>query len=304
MVDQWIKIGNISQTGVYLGLPAKGDKLTIERDVTLEQFIHSIHPQGAVFHKLDAKGDIELPLKPKDGIDELIYAFFGQVSTVDNLDGTYTHTFTAKADNIPEFDIIKNLGTIQEKYTGCKVTKLSLKTPANGDVELTISIIAKEGAAVTGEPAPTAYDNSKTFHVRNASITWGGATFAVGNVELTLERDMADDGFALDSSPGRAIIPEGNFMATVKLDVIADDVTFIQDFLNGTAKALTLTLQTPNGETIEFHLPNAVITAREKATQVDKKVIIENVEIAGLDDGTNGAAYVVLTNDVASYPRT
>jgi len=304
MPEQWIKIGNISGNGVYIGLPAVGDKLTIDRDVTLEHYIHSIHAQDAVLHKIDAKGDLNLPFKPKDGIDELIYAFFGQVQTVDNGDGTYTHTFTAKPFDIPEFEIIKAIGQLQEKYTGCKVTKMVVKSPANGDVELTISILAKNGEIVSGETAPTSYDKSATFRVVGGNITWGGNTYAIGNVEITLERDADDGGYAINSDAGRSLIPEGNFKATVKLDVLADDVTFAQDFMAGTQKPLVLTLQTPTGEVIEFHVPNAIITKRGKATDVDKQLLIENVEIAGLDDGTNGSAYIVLKNDVSGYPRT
>ncbi len=303
MGNQWIKVGNISNTGVYLGVPAKGDGLTIEREVTPEYYINSIHPQEAILGKLDAKGELNLALKPKDGVDELIFAFFGQVNSVDNLDGTFTHTFTAKEKDIPEFEIIKNIGTIQEKYTGVKATKLTISTPANGEIEFTVEVLAKTASAVTGETEGT-YDKSKTFRVQNALITWGGTEYAVGNAEITFERDAADDGFALNSDTGRTLIPEGNLKVTAKLDVIADDVTFIQDFLNGTAKALALTLQTPDGETLTIHIPNGVITSRAKATQIDKKVLIEEVEIVGLDDGTNGAGYIELTNDVASYPRT
>jgi len=304
LVDQWIKIGNISNGGQYIGLPAKGDKLTIDRNVTVEHYINSIHAQDAILHKVDAKGELELPLKPKDGIDELIFALFGQVEITDNGDGTYTHKFTAKPSDIPEFEVIKNIGSVQEKYTGCKATKLSIKTPANGDVELTVEIIAKDGQPVTGETAPTLYDKSRTFRVVGGTVTWGGNTYAIGNVELTFERDAADDGFTISADNGRSLIPEGKFKVTAKIDVLADDVTFITDFMAGTQKPFVLTLQTPDGETIEFHIPNAVIVKRDKATQVDKKLIVENVEIAGLDDGTNGAGYIVLTNDVSTYPRT
>lgn len=303
MGNQWIKVGNISNTGVYLGVPAKGDGLTIERDVTPEYFIHSIHPQSAIMGKIDAKGELNLPLKPKDGIDELLFAFFGQVSSVDNLDGTYTHTFTAKEKDIPEFEIIKNIGSIQEKYTGCKVTKLEISTPANGEIEFTVGIIAKNGEYVTGETEGT-YDGSKTFHVSNAVVKWGVTEYAVGNVDITFEREVAEDGFALNSDVGRSLIPEGNLRVTAKLDVLADDPVFLQDFLNGTEKAFELQLQTPDGETITIKMPNAVVTSRAKATQVDKQLLIEEVEIVGLDDGTNGAGYIELVNNIASYPRT
>lgn len=300
---QFINIGNVSGGSSYLRLPAKGDGLRIDRDVTLEHFVDTIHAQDAILGKYDATGELKVAFKPKDGVDELIYCFFGEVATVDNGDGTYTHTFTAKDEDIPQFEIIKQVGGVQEKYTGAKAVKITLKTPANGDIDMSVEVITETGESVTGETA-AARDGSKTFRVINGSITWGGSSIAVGAVEVTLERTADNNGFTLSSDPGRTLIPEGNFKATIKADVLADDVTMITDFLAGTAKALVLTLENGDGATVEIHVPNAIITKRGKETQVDKGLLIEDVEFAGLDDGTNGAAYVVLTNDVAAYPRT
>lgn len=300
---QFINIGNVSGGGVYLRLPAKGDGLRIDRDVTMEYFVDTVHAQDAILGKRDANGSVDIAFKPKDGVDELIYCFFGTVVTTDNGDGTYSHKFTVKDEDIPDFELIKQIGGVQEKYTGVKAVKITLKTPANGDIDMSVDVIGLNGENITGETA-AARDGSKTFRVINGSITWGGTSVAVGALEITLERDAADDGFTLSSDSGRTLIPEGNFKATVKADVLADDVTMITDFLAGTSKALVITLENGDGATIEIHLPNAIITKRGKETQVDKQLLVEDVTFEGLDDGTDGSAYVILTNDVASYPRT
>jgi len=302
-MKQFINVGNVSGGGVYLRLPAKGDGLTIDRDTTMEYFIDTAHAQDAILGKLDVNGDISVAFKPKDGVDELIYCFFGTVATVDNGDGTFTHTFTAKDEDIPEFEIIKQVGGVQEKYTGVKAVKITWKTPANGDVDMSVEVLGKTGEVVTGI-LPATRDGSKTFRVINGTLTWGGAILAVGSVEITLERDAEKDGFTLSGDNGRTLIPEGNFSAKLKADVLADDVTMITDFLAGTSKPLVITLSNGDGATIEIHVPNAIIVKRGKETQVDKQLLIEDVEFEGLDDGTNGSAYVVLTNDVGSYPRT
>ena len=140
--------------------------------------------------------------------------------------------------------------------------------------------------------------------VTSSSIKWGGSEYGIGAITLTLERDLAEDGFYLNSDAGRSAIPEGNFKATAKLDVLVDDVTFIQDFLAGTSKALEVTFQNADGHSIVIHFPAGVITSRAKSTDVGKQLLVEEVEIIGLDDGASGSAYVELTNSIASYPRT
>jgi len=300
---QWIKIGNISGASAYIGLLAKEDDLTIEKDISEEYYIHSVHPLEVRDPKVAPSGSITLPLKSKDGLDELLYAFFGIVSSADNGDGTYTHTFTVKDEDIPEFDIIKNVKSIQEKYTGCKVRSIEISANASGEFEVSVEIIAKKGEKATGE-SEGGYTLSKTMKVTSSSITWGGLEYGIGAITLTLERDLAEDGFYLNSDVGRSVIPEGNFKASVKVDVLIDDVTFIQDFLSGTAKGLVITFQNADGESLIFYLPNGVITSRAKSTDVDKQLLVEEVEILGLDDGVNGSAYAELTNNISSYPRT
>jgi hypothetical protein len=304
LANQWIKIGNISNGGAYIGLLAKGDGLTIEKDLSEEYYIHSVHPHEVKDAKVAAGGDITLPLKPEDGLDELLYAFFGEVQTTDNLDGTYTHKFTVKDKDIPTFEIIKQVGSIQEKYSGCKVKSIEISANASGEFEVTVEVVAANGEHVTGETEGT-YTYSKTMKITSSSIKWGGVEYGIGAITLTLERDLAEDGFYLNSDAGRSIIPEGNFKASAKLDVLADDVIFIQDFMAGTNKSLTVTFQNADGHVLEIVLPNAIIVSREKATEVDKQLIVEDVEIVGLYDATEqSSAYANLTNTIAAYPRT
>jgi len=301
---QWIKMGNISNKGVYIGLLAKEDDLTIEKDLEEEYYIHSVHPLEVRNAKVAPSGSITLPLKPEDGLDELLYAFFGTVSTSSTSEtGPYTHTFTVKEKDIPEFEIIKAIGSIQEKYTGCKVRSIEISANASGEFEVTVEIVAKNGQQVTGETEGT-YTLSKTMKVTSSSITWGGIEYGIGSATITLERDLAEDGFYLNSDAGRSVIPEGNFKASVKLDVLVDDVTFIQDFLAGTTKSLAITFQNADGQSLVINIPVGVIVSRAKSTDVGKQLLVEEVEIIGIDDGTNGSAYVELTNSIASYPRT
>ncbi|MBO8173504.1 MAG: hypothetical protein H0Z33_16675 [Bacillaceae bacterium] len=303
MANQWIKIGNVSGGGQYIGLLAKEDDLTIEKDASGEYYIHSVHPIEVKDAKIAPSGSITLPLKPEDGLDELLYAFFGEVLTTDNLDGTYTHTLTVKEDNIPEFEVVKNIGGTQEKYSGCKVKSVEITANASGEFDVSVEVVAKNGELVSGEGEGT-YTLSKTMKVTSSSITWGGTTYGVGSATITLERDLAEDGFYINSDAGRSVIPEGNFKATAKLDVLVDSTTFLQDFLAGTSKALVITFQNADGASLVIHLPAAVVLSRAKATDVGKQLLVEEVEVLGVDDGVNGSAYAELTNTITEYPRT
>jgi len=302
-MKQWLKMGNISGGDAYLGLLSKGDDLAIEKDIKEEYYIHNVHPFVPIDPKVAAGGSITLPFKSEDGLDELLYAFFGVVTTTDNGDGSYTHKFTIKDDALPEFEVIKSLGNIQEKYEGCKVKSIKLSAKGNGEVEAEVEIVSKTGLSVTGE-VEGSYSLSETFSIKQAIITWGASEYGIIGVDIALERDLDEGGFLLNSDAGRSEIPEGNFKGSVKLDVVADDVIFLQDFLAGNSKALVLHLETASGAIFEVTLPSALITSRAKSTEVDKKLIIEGVEVVGLYDATDGSVIVNLTNSIAAYPRT
>ncbi|MBO8180790.1 MAG: hypothetical protein H0Z19_10010 [Archaeoglobus sp.] len=308
MAKQWIKIGNISGGETYIGVLAKSDSLKIEKEVSPLETINKIAPIDVREGKLAVSGDIEIELTGEDGIGELLYAFFGQVSTTDNGDGSYTHEFTLKDADIPELTVIKQVGGIQEKYEGMKVKTINIKAGGKGDLTCSVSLVGKTGSLTTGEAEAT-YDTAPPLKIVSSTATWGGTDVKIGNVELSIERDIADDGYLLNGDPGRSLLPEGRFKGTVKIDVLADDDTIINDFMDGVKKEFKITLvgETIDGSshkyTLEFTFPNAVITSREKPTDVANQLLIENVEILALDDGTS-AVKAKLTNSIDAYPRT
>ena len=308
MARQWIKMGEITTQGKFIGLLAKSDSLKLNRDVKLIEPACNPAPVATVPGKLSVEGDIEMPLTPEDGIGELLYAFFGQVNTTDNTDGSYSHAFELKPFDIPEFTIIKQVGGVQEKYTGMKVKSINISAKADGDLAFTASLIGKAGELVTGE-SEVACDLAPPIRVQNAVVEWGNIDVKAGSVEITIERDVDDGGYLLNNDPGLSLIPEGRLSATISIEALLDDATLLQDFLNGADKQLTITLKgvqipgSTNTFELSFNIPNAVITDREKPTDAGNGLLIEKVEFAAIDEGS-GLLTARLVNRIAAYPRT
>jgi len=308
MARQWIKIGNISGGDSYIGVLAKSDSLKLEKEVNPIETINKIAPLDVRESKLAVEGDIEIELTGEDGIGELLYAFFGQVQTTDNTDGSYQHDFTLKDSGLPELTIIKQVGGVQEKYEGMKVRAINIRAHGNGELTCSVSFIGKTGSLTSGESEAT-YDQAPPLKIVSSTATWGGADVKIAHAEINLERDIADDGFLLNSDSGRSLLPEGRFSGRVTIDVLADDDTIINDFVNGTKKEFKITLvgetvgSGSNKYTLEITFPNAVIVSREKPTDVANQLLIEDVEIMALDDGVS-AVTAKLINSIEAYPRT
>ena len=308
MAKQWIKIGNISGGDSYIGVLAKSDSLKLEKEVNPIETINKIAPLDVREGKLAVEGDIEIELTGEDGIGELLYAFFGQVQTTDNTDGSYQHDFTLKDSDLPELTVIKQVGGVQEKYEGMKVRAINITANGNGELTCSVSFIGKTGSLVSGETEAT-YDQAPPLKIVSSTATWGGTDVKIANAEINLERDIADDGFLLNGDSGRSLLPEGRFSGKVTIDVLADDDTVINDFINGTKKEFKITLvgetvgSGSNKYTLEITFPNAVIVSREKPTDVANQLLIEDVEIMALDDGTS-AVTAKLINSIEAYPRT
>jgi len=308
MARQWIKIGNISGGDSYIGVLAKSDSLKLEKEVNPIETINKIAPLDVRESKLAVEGDIEIELTGEDGIGELLYAFFGQVQTIDNTDGSYQHDFTLKDSDLPELTVIKQVGGVQEKYEGMKVRAINITANGNGELTCSVSFIGKTGSLTSGESEAT-YDQAPPLKIVSSTATWGGTDVKIANAEINLERDIADDGFLLNGDSGRSLLPEGRFSGRVTIDVLADDDTVVNDFINGSKKEFKITLvgetvgSGSNKYTLEITFPNAVIVSREKPTDVANQLLIEDVEIMALDDGTS-AVTAKLINSIEAYPRT
>lgn len=287
-MGMWIKVGSV-------GLPVKSESLTLTRHIGVEDTAEAIVGKIVKKGKLAVDGDVTTPLLTADGVDVLLYAFMGKVDTSGT--GPYTHEFTVKDRGLPELTIVKEVGSVQEKYNGVKVSKVSIKANGKGEFEATFTLMGKDGAVVTGE-SPGTYDDSDPVTLDGAAVTWGGVEYGVANLTFTAERSMDGEGFLINGDAGRSVIGEGRMKITGSMEIVAEDETLASDYLAGTEKALTITL---GGLTIE--VPRAVITKRERVITLENGNVIEKVEFAGLYDAATGGLKLTLTNNVAAYPR-
>ncbi len=313
--EQWIKLITPADTPYEIGLLSSGDDLKIEKAITILPDVG--HRQARDFRqgKRVGTGGVTLTeLRPEDGLGELLYGIFGAVSSTPLGAVAYRHTFTpvAQGTALPEYTIVKNLGSVQEEYTGCKINSLSITTHANEKADVSFDIVSKGGNTTTGEAVGT-YDEGTPFHADEGTLTIDDTPHNIANIDLKFSNNIADgaDTFAIDGSLTRAITPEGDFKLELSLDVIADDSTMIDSLLGGTPVDIDLTLTSSTnieGGTpyqLVFTIPRAQVKDRGKVTKVEGGVIVEDVSLEALYDVTGSAnlCTATLDNSIDSYPR-
>jgi len=295
--DQWIKIGN------DVGLLTSGDDLAIDKDI--EELPDAAHRQVRDFKegRQAGGGSITLnELRPEDGTGELLYSLFGQVSTASSV-----HTFTPVelGTDLPTPTIVKQAGSVQEKYTDCKINELTFEAVANGTVEPEVTTVAISATPTSGENEAS-HDNSVVFNCDEATATIASESFDLAGIEFSFTNniDEGDDTYALDGSAGHAKLPEGDFGLELSMDVITDDSTMVDAFVNSNAKEVVVDIGDSPTE-LKLTVPRAVVNTRSKSVETEGGVIVEDVDAVALYDtsASSAACKIELWNDISAYPR-
>jgi hypothetical protein len=303
--DQWLKLKNSNSTEI--GLLASGDDLAIEKSV--EQLPDAAHRQVRDFKegRQMGGGSITLnELRPEDGIGEILYSLFGSVSTSGS--GPYVHTFTPATigTDLPTPTVIKQVGSVQEEYTGCKINEFTFEAVSDGTIEPETTVVATSATPTSGE-SEASYDNSKVFNADEGTATVGGTSFDLASIEFSFTNniDDGDDTFALDGTAGHAKLPEGDFGLELSMDVITDDSTMVDALVNSNTKEVVVDIGASPTE-VKLTVPKALVTDRGKSVETEGGVIVEDVDAVALYDtsASEDACKVELWNSITSYPRS
>lgn len=303
--EQFLKLVNENSTEI--GLYVSDDDLAIEKNT--EELPDAAHRQVRDFKegRQMGGGSITLnELRPEDGVGEILYSLFGSVTTSGS--GPYVHTFTPVeiGTDLPTPTIIKQVGSVQEKYEGCKINEFSFEAVSNGTIEPDVSVVATSATPTSGE-TEASYDDSVVFNCDEATATVGGSSFDLASIDFSFANniDDGDDTFALDGNLGHAKLPEGDFGLELSMDVIADDSTMVDALINSDTKEVVVDIGASPTE-IKLTVPRALVTDRGKNVETEGGVIVEDVDAVALYDtsASSDACNVELTNSITSYPRS
>lgn len=140
-----------------------------------------------------AQGDISYEMGVRGSVG-LIGRLLGKIDTVDNTDGTYTHTCTVAKGPIP-ISIEKwfsdvGLGFV---FRGCKANTFSVSGDPNGIINGTIGMMAKGYESTTKplDPAPESTSHAFYDGIR-ASVKVGGKTFDMNTISFDVTNNIED----------------------------------------------------------------------------------------------------------------
>lgn len=252
---------------------------------------------------INVDGDVAVPLDVRN-IGQWLTWLLGAPTTVDNMDGTYTHTFASGGSSIPSFSLEVGMPDLGQYFmvSGNRVGSMALDFQPEGVAQATVNLIGQSetraGTSGGGTPTSAAFQRFNNFQgaIRkdgSALANVVGASLSYGN-GLTAVRAIRADGLIADAVPTAATL-------TGNLNVMFDDVALLSLAENGTPCELefSYTIDAENSLKITAH---EVYLPKAKQSISGPAGIQASYDFQAAKDASLGKmATFVLLNDVASY---
>jgi len=202
--------------------------------------------------KLTPKGGLSGPLSID--VASVFYWTFGGISTVDNGDGTYTHTITP-ALTLPTFTIHADEVIDKIAQAGAKASKLTISAAAGEVPKISMEWVAlthTDGATFTETPTIS----TDFLNFTEAVITINGTQqLIVDNIELTFDNKV-EALFTLGTSRYPQKVMRGDRPEySGKMALIDWDANLYQKMLNADSVSIVVTMTDANGHYVKITLP-------------------------------------------------
>jgi len=293
----WIGVGKESTPGtpvsaVNVFLPTETfSAVQTHEPVEVAANVASLAKLGYLAGKLTPKGSLTAPLSVDNA--ELLAWALGNISTVDNGDGTYTHTITP-ALTLPTFTVHANEVVMNVEQAGAKISKLTLSAAAGEVAKMSVEWLATahtEGVTLSETPSfPTNFVN-----FTEAVITLDGSQkLTVENIELTIENNL-ESLFTLGTARTPQNVARGDRPAyTGKIVLIDWDASLYAKMLAADSVSITVKLTDPAGYYIQIDLPKVQFTGGGFEPSIGTGRITAEPEFAAV--GENPITITVLNN--------
>lgn len=240
---------------------------TQERERTTHLSVPSSGVQEGSFEGFRLSGGtIDIPVS-YDGIGMLLEASLGTLTTTGPVSAVYTHTFTPAFNQSSlaiDFERGTNLANSMERFTGCKVSTMTISAEAGAEVTCSFELIAKDSAARTSATSASfpAYD--QVFHYEAGSLALGSSfsptTLDIRSFELTMSNAL-DRRNLLGSKLTGEPVPTDLREVTMSVTCDVTDNTLYNASLAGTTDdvSITFTRTADTDHTFKITLSNAKI---------------------------------------------
>lgn len=192
----------------------------------------------------NAGGTIEIPAF-YDGIGMILKAALGTVTKV--ADGSdYIHTYKPAFDQPSltiQFQRGTNLTNSMEKFTGCKVSTMTISAEAGAEMTISCDLIAKDGAtrATNITSSFQAYD--QVYHYEAGNLSLGGtlapSSLAIRSFELSIDNKL-DRRTLLGSKLTGEPVPTDVREVTLSITCDVTDNTLYDDSLDGSSGDISI----------------------------------------------------------------
>lgn len=186
--------------------------------------------------------------------------------------GPYTHTI--KVSDLPTSLVIeKGFTDIGQyfKYNGCRVNSLEIDFTDDGFLKAKFAIVgAKETASATPYDAtPSAPSSHVELAGTDVTLEEGGSSIAtVTSVKLSVNNNLATDGYAIGGGGFRTKISEGQISVTGSLTAFFENLTLYNKAVNQTESSLKVICQRDASNSITFFVPELVFSV-ENAVPIE-----------------------------------
>jgi len=200
----------------------------------------------------------------------------GSVSTTDNGDGTYTHTFT-EANDLPSMTLqagVLGSPNFVRDYVGCKVDKLAITAEKEEALVAEVDYLAKFVEDGTTGTAPVA-DTSSYFMFYEGTVTVNGVQQAhVEEFELEITNGLTAL-FAVNGENRPAVIQEGNREYALSMSFMFANSAQYDLWKNGTEFDVELKFVGQNGRELVITCNNCKYDSNELELGSDDYLVQE-----------------------------
>lgn len=202
---------------------------------------------------VDVAGQIVVPVDPIN-FGYWLKGLFGQ-PTKTGTTGKFVHEFKP-GNSQPSFVLEKGFTDINvyEKFSGCKVSQLSMTLGGDGALTAAIDIMgAKNAIGSTAYSASPTVNALTRFSNFQASLQENGVAVAIGtNVDFQINAGLDGNQYVIGSGGFRQDIPEGLLQISGNLTALFEDKTLMEKAINGTETSLKITLTINADTSLEF----------------------------------------------------
>lgn len=258
--------------------------------VAIEANLASLAKVGYLKGKLTPKGSLSAPLSIDNA--SIFYWALGNISTIDNADGTFTHIITP-ALTLPTFTIHADEVINQVEQAGGKVSKLTVNAAAGEVVKVDmewLALVHNDGVSLTETVTiPTAFLN-----FTEATITLDGtAIVTVDNIEFSIENPL-EALFTLGTSRyPQKVLRNDRPTYSGKLVLIDWDAALYNKMLNADSVAISFRFVDTRGYHIQVDLPKVQFTGGGFEPEISTGRITAEPEFEAV--GNNPVTVTVLT---------